>query len=252
MTGQTWDAAAYDDRYRFVFERGRDVVDELAPKPGERVLDIGAGTAHLTDAIARAGAHVVGIDASAEMIERARAQYPHLDLRVVDARDLPFEGEFDAAFSNATLHWISPPERVASGVARALVRGARFVGELGGSGNCAAIVGGFERAIRAEGASAPPYGLYFPSIAAYARVLDDADFEVRSMRLFDRPTPLEGGERGLERWLRMFSGHVLEHLSAEVADAAIARAERELRDELFHDGRWVADYRRLRFEAVRR
>ncbi len=248
---QTWDARSYDDRYRFVFERGRDVLEELAPQPGERVLDVGAGTAHLTHAIAHAGARVVGIDASAEMIERARAQYPQLDLRVLDAREIAFEAEFDAVFSNATLHWISPPERVASGIARALVRGGRFVGELGGVGNCAAIVGGFERAIRAEGAVPLPYGLYFPSVAQYATVLESAGFEVRTMRLFDRPTPLEGGERGLELWLRMFSSHVIGALDPAIANAAIARLEDELRPTHFIDGRWVADYRRLRFEAVR-
>src|SRR2546423_478698 len=103
--GQRWDADLYDDKHAFVWRHGASLVDLLDPKPGERILDLGCGTGHLTAKIAESGATVVGLDHSAEMLNQARAAYPGLEFVRGDARDFAFSEPFDAVFSNAVLHW---------------------------------------------------------------------------------------------------------------------------------------------------
>ncbi len=72
------------------------------------------------------------------------------------------------------------------------------------------------------------------------------EIEVQFAVLFDRPTPLEEGERGLEAWFRMFGSKLTEPLAEEQrADFARLVAEYAA-PQLWKDGRWVADYRRLR------
>src|SRR5215475_2539565 len=105
MTNQ-WNAGEYDARHAFVYEKARGLVDLLAPKKGEPILDLGCGTGVLSAEIAGRGAQVLGIDRSSEMIEQARSKFPALKFEVMDARQLNFKEEFDAVFSNAVLHWI--------------------------------------------------------------------------------------------------------------------------------------------------
>jgi SAM-dependent methyltransferase len=227
-----WDAALYESGFQFVWKHGAGVVTLLEPQAGERILDVGCGTGHLTAEIAAAGAVTLGIDASPAMIAQARQNFPKLAFRLVDAAEFETEEPFDAIFSNAALHWMMDPERVVVALARALKPGGRFVAEFGGKGNIAAIDGAIETNIKN----------YYPSVSEYSTVLERNGFEVRFMTLFDRPTPLEGGENGLREWLQTFRGD---------NRRPVEEVEAELRPLLFQDGRWVADYRRLRFIAVR-
>src|SRR4051794_7796734 len=109
-SNQRWDADLYDDKHAFVWRHGASLAELLAPKPGERILDLGCGTGHLTAKIAESGARVVGLDHSAEMLAQARAAYPALQFVQGDARNFAFAERFDAIFSNAVLHWVRPPE----------------------------------------------------------------------------------------------------------------------------------------------
>jgi trans-aconitate methyltransferase len=227
-----WDAGLYESGFQFVWKYGAGVVSLLDPKPGERILDLGCGTGHLTAEIAGAGASVLGIDASPAMVAQARQNFPKLAFQLVDAAGFRTEQPFDAVFSNAALHWMPNAGEVAAAVARALKPGGRFVAEMGGKGNIAAI----SRAIRSS------IHNYFPSISEYSAVLERNGFEVTQMVLFDRPTPLDGGENGLREWIQTFRGD---------NTRPVEEVEAELRPLLFQDGRWVADYRRLRFIAVR-
>lgn len=149
--GNEWDTTAYDEGHSFVFEYGEGVVDLLEPETGERILDLGCGTGHLTDRIADAGADVVGIDASEEMIREARETHSECEFVHADARDVSFSEPFDAVFSNAALHWIPEQDAVLDGVADALGPGGRFVAELGGTGNVAAIVSAVQAAAAERG-----------------------------------------------------------------------------------------------------
>src|SRR5260370_9617692 len=101
-----WNAGLYDASHGFVWEFGRDVLALLAPQPGERILDAGCGTGHLTAEIAGAGAEVLGIDRSDAMIGQARVNFPDLRFETREINEIPYDGEFDAVFSNAVLHWV--------------------------------------------------------------------------------------------------------------------------------------------------
>ncbi|WP_255151387.1 class I SAM-dependent methyltransferase [Halorarius halobius] len=247
--GDGWDADSYDAGHTFVFERGEAVVDLLDPAPGERILDVGCGTGHLTDRIAASGADVVGLDASPEMLEAARETYPDLRFVLGDARELPVSGPFDAAFSNAALHWIPEQDAVLESVASALRPGGRFVAELGGQGNVSAVVNAVRAAASARGYDVEsPW--YFPSVGEYATALEAHGLEVRYATLFDRPTELDDGDDGLAAWLDMFGDDLLAGVPDDERAAVVAETEHRLRDDLFEDGTWVADYRRLRVVAV--
>jgi trans-aconitate methyltransferase len=247
--GAQWNAGLYDDKHSFVWKMATGLVDLLEAQAGQRILDLGCGTGHLTSKIAETGAEVLGVDRSPEMIRQAREAYPKLQFEVMDAREISFAKPFDAVFSNATLHWIKEPEKVILGVAKTLKPGGRFVAEFGGKGNVAELMAATERAWDKLQMGNAPKPWYYPSIAEYAGLLEKHGLEVTYAALFDRPTPLEDGARGLHNWLQMFGGVLLDKLSAEQHEQVIAAVEREARPALFHDDHWVMDYRRLRLVA---
>src|SRR4051794_40038377 len=160
----TWDANHYDASHSYVWTLAADLIELLAPRAGERVLDLGCGTGHLTARIAEAGAAVVGIDSSPEMIAEARRLFPDIRFEVADARNFAFDEPFDAVFSNAVLHWVKPPEEAAACVRRALKPGGRFVAEFGGRGNVAGVVSALDAASHAVGLGAWEHPWYYPSI----------------------------------------------------------------------------------------
>lgn len=250
--GNVWDADEYDGDHSFVYEYGADLLGLLEPAPEERILDLGCGTGHLTAQVAESGAHVVGVDRSASMLETASGSHPEHPFVVADARALPLASGFDAAFSNAALHWIDATDQdaVLAGVHDSLAPEGRFVGELGGLGNVGAIVDAVGAELGRRGyETGTPW--YFPSIGEYATRLERAGFEVRHARLFDRPTPLEDGEDGLRNWLEMFGDGLFAAVPADEREGVYRAVEDRLRPTLYGDGRWIADYRRLRFLAVR-
>jgi SAM-dependent methyltransferase len=255
-----WDADSYDADCAFVFEYGEGVTDLLDISHGTRVLDLGCGTGQLSRQLHRDGATVVGVDQSAEMIERARSEHDVEGLRFVhgDARQLldvlgaDAAESFDAVFSNAALHWIPGDDHddVLGGVARLLAPGGAFVAELGGRGNVERIVDAVRTELRRRGyAVETPW--YFPSVGEYAPRLESHGLEVRHAQLFDRPTELDGGDEGLRTWLAMFGDGLLAPVPEAEMQAVVSAVEAHLRDNLYDDGTWVADYRRLRFRAVK-
>src|SRR5689334_16737071 len=198
-----WDPELYQASHSFVWERGRGVVDLLAPQPGERILDIGCGTGQLTAEIAKTGAQVAGVDSSPAMIDQARTNFPEIRFEQADVRSLRFQEEFDAVFSNAVLHWVKEADVAAAAISRALRKGGRMVVEFGGHGNTQALL---EALFAAQDDFGVPryHPWYYPSIAEYAQLLEHNTLEVRFATLFDRPIELEGGEQGLVNWIEMF------------------------------------------------
>jgi trans-aconitate methyltransferase len=247
-----WDADLYDDKHSFVWKLAAGVLELLDAHSGERILDLGCGTGHLTAKIAETGAHVVGVDRSPEMIFQAKEKYPSLRFEIMDAREIQLEGNFDAVFSNATLHWIKEPERAIAGIRRLLRQGGRFVAEFGGKGNTGELLKSIQQAwAKLQLAGPPPHPWYYPTIAEYASLLEQHGFDVTHATLFDRPTSLDDGVRGLRNWFEMFGGSFVECLPEATRESLLAEIERELRPKLFRDDHWVMDYRRLRIVAQR-
>jgi trans-aconitate methyltransferase len=249
-----WDAELYDRAAAFVWRHGSELIDLLAPQPGERVLDLGCGTGHLTAELAAHGARVVGLDNDPVMIEQARRAYPVLQFVLGDAADFRFAEPFDVVFSNAALHWVTRATDAAACIAAALRPGGRFVAELGGKGNVQTIVRALTAALAKAGYPFAPdrFPWYFPSIGEYASLLEAHGLEPVYATLFDRPTRLDGGEAGLRTWLALFAGRFFEAVPAERQAEIVRLLEERLRPQLFRDGSWFADYRRLRIVAVKR
>jgi len=243
---QTWDAKGYEHNARFVADLAGEVVGWLAPQPGERILDVGCGDGALTRKLADLGCDVVGIDTSESLLAAAKAR--GLDVRKVDVRQMPFDGEFDAVFSNAVLHWVREPAEAARSMRKALKPGGRLAAEFGGHGNVAAIMTGLRASAMINGADtelAAPW--FYPTPEEYAAILRDAGFTVERIGLYPRPTPLP---TGIEGWLETFRKPFFDQFQGAARQKAKSDVIELLRPALCDTaGRWTADYVRLRVAA---
>jgi trans-aconitate methyltransferase len=240
-----WDRNTYLEHAAYVPSLGAAVLELLDPQPGERILDVGCGEGTLTGQIVARGATVVGVDSSPDMADAARVR--GLNVRVENAEALTFDAEFDAVFSNAALHWIRDQDAALSGIARALRPGGRFVAEFGGHGNIAAIEVAM-RAVLARRGLPERHNRYYPTDDEYRARLESHGFTVEDIALIPRPTPLATGIRG---WLEIFERATLDRVG-DAASAVLDEVEELLRPSLCdRQGRWTADYVRIRFHATR-
>jgi len=233
-----WDAADYAKVGAFVAELGGAALDLLDPQPGERILDVGCGEGTLTRKIVERGATVLGVDNSPEMIAAARAA--GIDALLLPAENMTFSSEFDAAFSNATLHWVLEKEQAARAIYRALKPGGRFAGEMGGEGNLKKLRQALDEEMIIRGYQPPVEASnWYASPEEFAAVYEAAGFRELDARLIERPTPIE---HGVAAWVTTFRKGWLDRAAVpeeERAEIAAAVADRV--------GSNVADYVRLRF-----
>jgi trans-aconitate methyltransferase len=240
-----WTSDTYRVNAAYVPALGAAVLQMLNPRAGERILDVGCGDGSLTEKIVAAGATVVGVDVSEEMVAAARER--GLDARIVDAERLPFEHEFDAVFSNAALHWVRDHDAMLAGVHRALKPGGRFVAEFGGHGNIAAIQVAI-RSVLAQRGWETNIHRYYATPAEYSARLHAHGFTVSDINLLPRPTPLPTGMRG---WLETFERATLDRIPQKRRESFLQEVEDLLRDEVCDSqGNWTAHYVRLRFLAT--
>jgi SAM-dependent methyltransferase len=233
-----WNPADYARVGGFVAELGGAALDLLDPKPGERILDVGCGEGTLTRKIIDRGATVLGIDNSPEMIAVAREK--GVDALLLAAEDMQFFAEFDAAFSNAALHWVLQKDQAARAIFRALKGGGRFAGEMGGEGNIRRLSEAVDEELIIRG-YVPPVEVsnWYASPDEFAAVYETAGFREIDARLIERPTPLD---HGVSAWVTTFRRGWLDRAGVpeeERADIGAAVAGRF--------GSSVADYVRLRF-----
>jgi trans-aconitate methyltransferase len=252
LNADNWNATLYDEKHSFVSSFGEDLVELLAPRKGESILDLGCGTGELANKLSQMGVTVSGIDKSENMILQAQKKYPNLNFSVQDAIKLNYSNEFDAVFSNATLHWVKNAKQALFCIFTSLKDGGRFVAELGGKGNVQFITNEIINQFESLGIpyKSEHFPWYYPSIGEYSSLMEEAGFKVTFAHHFHRPTPLIG-ENGLKNWIEMFAISMFEGLSKEIIELIISRVETNLHHVLFRDGQWIADYKRLRVIGIK-
>ena len=217
---------------------GAAALELLDPRSGERILDIGCGDGTLTRQIVERGAEVVGIDNSPDLARVARDA--GIDVRIGDATHMDFDCEFDAAFSNAALHWMLEKEKVAAAIFRALKPGGRFAGEMGGEGNLETLRDALDDELITRGFVPPSESTnWYPSAKDFAAVYEAAGFEGIDARLIERPTPLQ---HGVSSWVATFRSGWLDRagVPGQERPEIAAAVEQSV-------GTDIADYVRLRF-----
>lgn len=246
MPNQNWSPKDYKAKAEFVTIWGKPLIEMLAPRKGEKILDLGCGDGSLTKELMDMGTDIIGADTSADMVEAARSI--GVNAVLIDGERLEYDGEFDAVVSNAAIHWMSDHYAVVRGVWNALRPGGRFAAECGGEGCVRIIREGMKIALTERGIdykSRNPW--QFPELVTFGRILQEQGFAVREISRFDRPTRLPQGLRG---WLEVFSERHTEGMSAKEREAFYSEVEDYCRPMLYSekDG-WTADYVRLRFLA---
>lgn len=244
-----WDAADYSSNFSFVHQYGEDVLALLDAPEGSLVVDLGCGNGALTIKLAQKGYRVLGVDASGDMLELARAAHPELTFMQADATEFALEEKADAIFSNAVLHWIGreKQDQLVKNLADNLKEGGQLVFEFGGKG-CAEAVHATLESLFAKRGMHYRRTFYFPSIGEYASRLEKAGLKVEYAVLFDRPT-VQQTEDGLVDWINMFDKAPFEGVEASVKAEILAEARELLRDKLYVDGKWIIDYVRIRMKA---
>lgn len=233
-----WDAADYARVGGFVAELGEAALDLLDPRPGERILDVGCGEGTLTKRIIERGATVLGVDSSAEMIAAAREK--GVDALLLAAEDMQFFAQFDAAFSNATLHWVLHKEQAARAIFRALKSGGRFAGEMGGEGNLRKLREALDEELIIRGYLPPlEASNWYAAPEDFAAIYEAAGFGEIDARLIERPTTIE---HGVAQWVTTFRKGWLDR--ARVPEEERGEIGTAVADRV---GSKVADYVRLRF-----
>jgi trans-aconitate 2-methyltransferase len=252
----------------------------LDPQPGEIILDVGCGSGELTNEIRNhilkkeqsrnnkataTKSAVYGMDLDPNMIERAKEQYfvditnrHQIAFFQGDVCNFELPGvngnknshrhkQVDAIFSNAALHWALDSETAVASMSRILKPGGRFVVEFGGKGNLQTIVEAANKVLSMHGKdvnNTNPW--YFPSIGEYTSLLERHGIEVKNAVLFERPTTLEGGEKGLSAWFQMFAGPFINCITKDEEERIVNEILDILRPTLFNGSYWTADYCRIR------
>ncbi len=248
----TWDAEKYTSDFSFVPQYGNRVAELIDAPSGSSVLDLGCGNGALTKVLQKKGYRVTGLDASKELLDIARRNYPEIEFVQGDAVNFALPEPVDVVFSNAVFHWVEKEKQpdMIKCVYKALKKNGQFVFEFGGCNNNRMIHSALAAAFQEYGfCYEMPF--YFPTIGEYASLLEWEGFQVRYAVLFDRPTELQG-ENGMEEWIRMFIKRPFTVIQTEQEkEDIIRRTVKELRDSLYINGKWYADYVRIRMKTVR-
>jgi trans-aconitate methyltransferase len=245
-----WNPALYKSNHSFVYNYGKNLLELLDPKDGEEILDLGCGTGELTYEIFKKTSKVTGIDASEKMLISARENYPGIDFLNINALEMEYHEKFDKVFSNAVFHWIFEQEKFLKKIYDSLKPGGKLVFEMGGKDNAFIILDNIRKAMIRRGFynNAEKQITFFPSVAEYSTLLEKSGFTVRYALYFDRDTELSGND-GMKNFINMFYSAHFSGISTKMKDEIIEEVESSVKHLLFRDGKWYADYKRLRMAA---
>ena len=247
-----WDAEKYTSDFSFVHQYGNSIIELIEAEKNSFVLDLGCGNGALTKVLHEKGYRVIGMDASKELLELARKNYPFIEFVQGDAVSFTLSEPVDVVFSNAVFHWIDKERQLdmLGCVYNVLKNGGQFVFEFGGHGNNQRILSALAKTFSEYGyLYKMPF--YFPTISEYATLLEETGFRLKYAVLFDRPTELKG-ENGLKDWINMFVKTPFSVIKTEEEKKMIIdKTVDVLRDDLYIDGKWYADYVRIRMKAIR-
>ncbi|MDB4292854.1 SAM-dependent methyltransferase, partial [Maribacter sp.] len=92
---------------------------------------------------------------------------------------------------------------------------------------------------------------YFPSIGEYTSALEAEGFTVSFAQWYDRPTELVDEKTGIKDWLFMFCKPFLNGVLASDVLDIMNEVQEGLSPTLFRNGKWYADYKRIRIVAYK-
>lgn len=139
---RSWHGATYDRLSTPMEAMGREVLERLPLEGGETVIDAGCGSGRVTEALLERlpRGRVIGVDASASMIDAARERLgDRVELHVADLAAFDLGLRADAVLSTATFHWIADHEALFARLRAHLRPGGLLVAQCGGHGNIATV-----------------------------------------------------------------------------------------------------------------
>ena len=240
-----WDSTLYDGKHDFVSEYGKGLLSYIPDASDQKILDLGCGTGTLTSEISDKYPDVLGVDGSPDMIQQAKETYPTVSFEVVDALNMSFDKEWDIVFSNAVFHWIPDHDKLLKNIKQSLKASGKLICEFGGYGNIGTIEQAFKTLLAAKGYTYKSR-FNFPTVDAFGTLLEKNGFIIDDLYIYDRPTVLKDGEKGLANWASQFFATDLVDFSQADKDSLLAELENAVRAELWDGTNWVADYKRLR------
>lgn len=235
-----WNSSLYDAKHDFVAEYGKDLLSFVPHNANQTILDLGCGTGTLTCQLAGLCNNVVGVDSSEAMIRTARENYKNIEFSVCDALALPFDECFDVVFSNAVFHWINNHDSLLKNINKALKPRGLLICEFGAKGNVSAIENAF---VSAYGSLGYKYNSKFNFATAedFLHTIENNGFDSEQIYVYDRPTVLKDGSKGLANWIKQFFASELSTLSDKEKLAVITEAEKLAKDTLWDGSSWIAD-----------
>lgn len=245
-----WDAELYTKRHQFVSEYGESLLNYVPEC--DAILDVGCGTGELTQKLCRKATYVRGVDRSEAMTQKAKEQFPNLDVIPEDILHYQDAHRYDVVFSNAVFHWIPQQDQpqLLTKIGQLLKKQGLLIAEFGGAYNIEAILNAFKCALRTKGVTSQLH-FYFPDPRTYQQLLEQQGFTIKRLSHYYRPTPLQNGYHGLPTWLRQFFAQDLENFSEQEQEEIIQQTCRKVMPCLWNGATWVADYWRMQVIASR-
>ena len=255
-----FDAKKYERASAHQQSWGERLIDELAIKGDERILDLGCGDGRLTARLAERvpQGHVLGIDASRNMIDQAQRSHvrTNLEFRQMDINAIAFEGAFDIVYSNATLHWVKDHRRLLANIHKALRAGGMARFNFAGEGNCTNFIEVVRRTMAEEPFAACfqdfEWPWFMPSVREYEELLAESRLSKAEVWLENADTVF-ANDTALTGWIDQPSlVPLVAHLQGidkqRFRDTVVSRMLDRARQA---DGTFIERFRRINVRAAR-